>query len=686
MLPNSLRYAPRAPISIGLIIAGACAQSATTLPSQSGGNAAAPVPAVAKAPPGLPEFLLPVPAGPVEMGMTADALLHSAAQVVNPIKPEPARVAETAKEPYLTAMRRTASALGRRKIDVPEFLLARWPVKCIEYEAYLQARRAQGAKLRPPYHWWRYGREDHYLSVLTQIGQQFPKDKMGPLLYWERHGVDLPYALKDAQGAVINDMPVTYVDYREANDFAAWYGMRLPTEAEFTRAARGNGTNVWPWGKTPETDVYTEESLKQLRLFNTPDRALKAVGSAPGATGPFGHLDMFGQVWQLVSGMGYKPINGADPFAAEWKVLQKDKVGALLQSPPLWRDDRVLGKGGCYLSGGEPIQLLVDARANVQTIEVLEGMGFRLAKSMKPGYDTLYSLLRGVYNRAPFAMEQDIDLTQQIGAERYELGPTGFPSAYYAVSFAPVDWVTKDPRLDLPKLLEKSQTSPLLVGTFVTTVALLEPKVAAGHYSVLYRKEGVPKELTEAIKAAVKDLANGKKKPDDTSSDAPLGSDPMGGSEPKDKEKDKDKGKSKEKEGKDKPEKQDPKKAWREIVTKFGLTDEDLSGKDAANGLDFIRIDGVKVPTNTDCFLLHDNDGKVAAAIPVPTAGRPTAGNAFAPEFAFEANAAGKAIAKFHVGAQLLHKTPKKVVDMHFTVTLDQPMPTADTPWRLPGQ
>ena len=41
----------------------------------------------------------------------------------------------------------------------------------------------------------------------------------------------------------------------------------------------------------------------------------------------------------------------------------------------------------------------------------------------------LDSLVRGVYNRAPFAAEQDVDLAGQVGAERYELGPDGFPTA-----------------------------------------------------------------------------------------------------------------------------------------------------------------------------------------------------------------------------------------------------------------
>ena len=65
---------------------------------------------------------------------------------------------------------------------------------------------------------------------------------------------------------------------------------------------------------------------------------------------------------------------------------------------------------------------------------------------------------------------------QLIGqlAERYELGPTGFPSAYYAVSFAPVDWVTKDPRLDVRRRPD--------VWSFATKRAIQQQLKAEGLY------------------------------------------------------------------------------------------------------------------------------------------------------------------------------------------------------------
>lgn len=679
MYLNSLRQMPRAPLSLGVLLTSVCAQS-TALPGQAPvippAPAASPTPSAAKSPTaGLPEFLILVPGGTIEVGLTADALLNAAAQVVSPTRPQPAIAAKVATETYLTAVRRTMSAFGRRKVDVEPFLLARSPVTCAQYDAILKQRRAQGQKLRAPWHEWRYGRKDHYDSVLQDIQKEFPKDPNGPLLYWERHGAELPYELKGEKGESIADHPVTFVDYREANDFAGYLGMRLPSEYEWIRAARGDGTNMWPWGKTdPAKDVFTEEALKGLRLYNSNDKVLKPVGTVPDGTGPYGHVDMFGQIWQMVSGLGYRPINGVDAFATEWKALQKDKVGALVQSAPTWKENRVITKGGSYLSAGEPIQFLIDGRANIDTIEVFMSVGFRLAKTPRPGYDMLYSLLRGTYNRGPFGNDQDIDLTGQVGAERYELGADGFPTSYHAVSFAPVNGLTNDKTLALDKLLEKTHTSPIVLGTLATTCAMLEPAAPAGHYTVLFRKEGMPRELTEAIKAGHKELASGKPKP---KAEEPTDDE---GDAPKDGDKGKEgkpKGKGKEKDQERKP------NGWRDLVARHGLTDEDIASKEASNGLKFVRMNGTKVPTDRDQFLLHDNDGKVVAAI-AATNHKPTTGNPFPAALAMAVGPKEKAVVQLHFGAPLATQNPKKIVDFHLHVTLDRAVPAADAPWRMP--
>jgi formylglycine-generating enzyme required for sulfatase activity len=613
---------------------------------------------------GLPAFLHLVPAGQVDVGITAAAMVEAACQTVNSTRPE---LAAKSPDKVQKAMRNSASALGRKKVHVETFLLGRWPVKCVEYEVFVAQMLANKTPVRPPFGWWRYGKAEDYNKHLADIRAQFPKDENGPVLYWERHGHTLPYALLDERGKSVADHPVNFVSYRDANTFAGWLGMRLPTEAEWVRAARGDGTNRWPWGRQADTDKFTEQALKDLRLLNSKDQVLKVCGSVPAQTGPFGHTDMFGQVWQLVSGLGYGPVNGTATFEAEWKALQRDKVGALMQAPPTWKDDKVIAKGGSYLSGGDPIQLLLDARAPMQTVDVLESVGFRLAKTLRSGYDMLYSLLRGAYNRQPFATDQDIDLSAQIGAERYELNPAGFPSAYHAVTFAPVNWLTQDKALDLTKLLERSHTTPLLIGTLATTEKLLEPLAAAGQYSVLYRKEGMPKDLVDAIKQGHKELAAAKKA---------KGKD---GDKPAEEKKD---DKADEKKADDKKDDKPQKQTWRDVLARFGLTEQDVEPKEAANGLDFVRIDGITVKTDRAAYLLFGNEGKVVACIPATNHALQN-GAPFGSELALEGSTKGKTIVKLKIGVPVQAHLPKRIGEVHLQVTLDCTPPTAELPWRF---
>lgn len=617
--------------------------------------------------PGLPAFLLPVPGGTVEVGLTSEALVAAACQAVNPLRP--ADAPKAAPEKLQHTMRLLSLSLGARKVQVEPFLLGKWPVTNAEYEAYVLARRAAGHKVRVPMHWWRYGRQDDFRSRNDEISREFPKADDAVVSYWEAHGHELPYALVDERGNSIANLPVSNLFYRDALEFAAWLGMRLPTEAEWTRAARGDGSHRWPWGKSLP-DLCSEAGVQWLGYGSRAGRTMQPVGSIANATGPYGHLDMFGRVWQMVSNQGNRPINGREAFEEQWKLLQKDKVGAMLAAAQPSDDTTVIAKGGSYLSGDNPIQLLIDGRARMTPIMVGDAVGLRLCKSHRPGFDLSYSLVRGIYNRNAFALDQKLDEANQVGAERYELNQAGFPTAYHAVSFLPVGWLSPDKGAELGKLLEKSQGTPLLLGTLATTEKLLVGAgLEPGLYTVQYRKAGMPKELVEAIKLGHKELLAARKakpKADDKKDDKAATSD-------------------------DKDKKQDePKKApWREQVTRAGLTDADL--EQAENGvLKFVRIDGTQVPTDEDVFLLLDGtEGKVVGAMPA-TSHRPAAGKAFVNEIAVEKLAgdkahAGKTVAKLRFGVPIRGTDTRVVGEFRLHLPIDCAAPSAAAPWRLPA-
>lgn len=103
--------------------------------------------------------------------------------------------------------------------------------------------------------------------------------------------------------------PVSSIAWDNARDYCAWIHKRLPTEAEWEKAARGSDGRRFPWG-----DEAPSAERAVFRSWGT-----AAVGTHPEGDGPYGHHDLAGNVWEWVED-AYDPYAYARPGAPHGAV------------------------------------------------------------------------------------------------------------------------------------------------------------------------------------------------------------------------------------------------------------------------------------------------------------------------------------------------------------------------------
>ncbi len=100
-----------------------------------------------------------------------------------------------------------------------------------------------------------------------------------------------------------DEQPVVGVSFIDATAYCAFRGKRLPREAEWERAARGDDNRTFAWGSSKPTAALACYGRKPGAKGATTSR----VGSYPAGAGPYGHLDLTGNVWEWAADI-YDPI------------------------------------------------------------------------------------------------------------------------------------------------------------------------------------------------------------------------------------------------------------------------------------------------------------------------------------------------------------------------------------------
>ena len=115
--------------------------------------------------------------------------------------------------------------------------------------------------------------------------------------FLQAKGIDQPSDWKTMNQPAHQKRPVANVDSTDAAAYCKWAGKRLPTEAEWEKAARGTDGRLYPWGNDAPTPLHANFGKTDWNNHGV----LAPVGTFEAGKSPYGIYDMAGNVWEWVN-------------------------------------------------------------------------------------------------------------------------------------------------------------------------------------------------------------------------------------------------------------------------------------------------------------------------------------------------------------------------------------------------
>ena len=206
---------------------------------------------------------------------------------------------------------------GRRTVYLDAFALDRFPVTNGQFHHFL---RATGYR---------------------------PEDPIRFLGHWPSASAPSPSQ---------RDLPVVNVCFADARAYAGWLGLRLPTEAEWEKAARGTDGRRYPWGRDTPTPDHAWFGKR---------RGPGRVGERPAGASPFGVQDCAGNVWEWCAEVDVPGFYAHGPASNPRRPFRGDEQPLVV-------------RGGAWMFD-DPKALRTWSRASQPPGARLDTLGFRCA-------------------------------------------------------------------------------------------------------------------------------------------------------------------------------------------------------------------------------------------------------------------------------------------------------------------